>query len=188
MGNVMKTLRICIFVCMSLLYFTGCSVTNNFFGTKTTTQEYNNVEEYNKAIYNATNQTNIQKDFSVITIENQLLQQYQEWKNTKYKYGGTTKNGVDCSAFVQNTFQSKFNIRLPRTTKLQVNVGEEIEIEDLKTGDLVFFKTGYNQRHVGIYLSNGDFLHASTKNGVTISNLNNPYYSRNFWTAKRINF
>merc|ERR1711879_269544 len=103
-----------------------------------------------------------------------LKAQYIDWKGVRYKYGGNSKKGIDCSAFVQ------------KTTKLQSSVGENISMEDLRTGDLVFFKTGFRSRHVGIYLDSGKFLHASTKRGVTISRLDNVYYSKHFWKIKRL--
>ncbi len=96
------------------------------------------------------------------------------------------KKGIDCSAFVQRTFRDRLNIKIPRTTALQSNVGKEISINELEMGDLIFFKTGFNTRHVGIYLEGGKFLHASTKRGVIISRLDNIYYSKHFWKIKRI--
>ena len=92
-------------------------------------------------------------------------------KGVRYKYGGNSKNGIDCSAFIQRAYNTSYNIKIPRTTKYQSKIGREIRKNQLKTGDLVFFKTGYNTRHVGIYTNNGKFMHASTKKGVIISTL-----------------
>lgn len=119
-------------------------------------------------------------------LYSQLLSHYKQWKGAPYKYGGTTKRGVDCSAFVQNAYRNAFKIRIPRTTKLQSQVGQEIGMADLQIGDLIFFKTGYKTRHVGIYLGGGEFMHASTKKGVTISSLDNPYYIKQLWKIQRI--
>ena len=115
-----------------------------------------------------------------------LNKQYNSWKGVPYKYGGNTKRGIDCSAFVQKTFKDRLNINIPRTTALQSKVGEQVSINELEMGDLVFFKTGFNSRHVGIYLEGGKFLHASTKRGITISRLDNIYYSKHFWKVIRI--
>lgn len=115
-----------------------------------------------------------------------LKEQYFTWKGVKYKYGGNSKNGIDCSAFVQKTYKDRFKISIPRTTALQSKVGEKISMNNLKMGDLIFFKTGFNTRHVGIYLEGGKFLHASTKRGVTISRLDSRYYSKHFWKIKRV--
>lgn len=116
-----------------------------------------------------------------------LGQQHQEWKGTRYRLGGTSKKGVDCSAFTQLTLRDLFGINIPRTTTDQANTGVKVAKSDLKTGDLVFFKTGRgpNGKHVGIYVDNGQFLHASTKGGVIYSDLNSPYWSKTYWQARR---
>lgn len=130
-----------------------------------------------------------------VTISNEIVdyklyemlkEQYIEWKGVRYKLGGYSKKGIDCSAFVQKTFKDKLHTNIPRTTAMQSKVGEEVSMNNLKTGDLIFFKTGFNTRHVGIYLKDGDFLHASTKKGVTISNLENEYYLDHFWKIQRV--
>lgn len=119
-------------------------------------------------------------------LYNQLLAHYKQWKGVKYKYGGNSKKGIDCSAFVQNTYRDALRIKIPRTTKLQSQVGQEIGMADLQIGDLIFFKTGYKTRHVGIYIGGGEFMHASTKVGVTISSLDNPYYIKQIWKIQRV--
>lgn len=133
-----------------------------------------------KSYIQLSNDKNYKKLYEALNL------QYKEWKGVKYKYGGNSKNGIDCSAFVQKTFKDKLNIKIPRTTALQSSFGENISMEDLKMGDLIFFKTGFNSRHVGIYLESGKFLHASTKRGVIISRLDNIYYSKHFWKIKRV--
>lgn len=130
------------------------------------------------------------KSFPAKSYKNKVYKalnaQYKDWKGVKYKYGGNSKSGIDCSSFVQKTFKDKLSINIPRTTALQSDMGEEVLIKDLQMGDLVFFKTGFNSRHVGIYIKDGKFLHASTKRGVTVSRLDNVYYSRHFWKIKRV--
>lgn len=112
---------------------------------------------------------------------------YKEWKGTRYRLGGTTKKGIDCSALVQRLYKEKFNTQLPRTTKAQAEQGEKIkDINDLQVGDLVFFKIGWrNTRHVGVYLGNEKFLHASTTKGVMISNWNE-FWDKNFWQGRKV--
>ena len=117
---------------------------------------------------------------------NALYSQYNEWKNVRYRAGGMSKQGVDCSGFVYLTFNSRFHIRLPRSTNEQVRVGREVSQNALAAGDLVFFRTGRVQRHVGIYLENRKFLHASTIKGVMISSLDDSYWSRAYWKSMRI--
>lgn len=120
-----------------------------------------------------------------IDLDLELLDFYSEWEGVEYKLGGDSKNGIDCSGFTQKAFKEKFNMTMPRTTTMQSQVGKEIDKSELKSGDLVFFKTG-DINHVGIYLENGMFIHASTKTGVTISELDNSYFSKSYWKAQRV--
>ena len=110
------------------------------------------------------------------------------WRGTPYRYGGTSRRGLDCSAFVMMTFRDKFDLQLPRETRQQAKIGTEIDKEQLLPGDLVFFKTGSGDSglHVGIYDTDDQFIHASTSRGVTRSSLNNVYWRKNFWQARRI--
>lgn len=120
------------------------------------------------------------------SLKNKLYDQFQEWQGVRYQLGGLSKRGIDCSGFVYLTYKNRFNVRLPRTTKLQSKLGKEVSQRNLKTGDLVFFKTGMATRHVGIYLENNKFLHASLSQGVTISHLDNTYWKSNYWKSVRI--
>lgn len=115
-----------------------------------------------------------------------LLSQFDEWKGTKYKYGGLSKDGIDCSGFIYETYLTKFGIKLPRQSIIQGKVGVDASVELLQPGDLVFFKTGITARHIGIYIDKGEFLHVSETSGVTKSNLSDPYWQRRFWKARRI--
>lgn len=119
-------------------------------------------------------------------VKSVLYSHYNEWKSVKYREGGMSKRGIDCSGFVYLTYRSKFGIELPRSTTLQSSLGREIARNNLQAGDLVFFKTGLFQKHVGIYLENRRFLHVSTHNGVMISSMDEQYWSGNYWMAKRI--
>jgi cell wall-associated NlpC family hydrolase len=115
-----------------------------------------------------------------------LLAQYEEWKGTSYQYGGLSRDGIDCSGFVYETFIAKFGIKLPRKSIIQGNVGVDVPVDSLLPGDLVFFKTGFSTRHVGIYIDNNEFMHVSESKGVTISNLNEPYWHKRYWKSRRI--
>ena len=117
---------------------------------------------------------------------NKLYKQYNQWRGTPYKYGGLSRSGVDCSGFVYQSYKSAFNISLPRSTKKQVNRGKRVYINELRCGDLIFFKTGYKTRHVGIYVENGKFMHASTSKGVTISSVRSGYWREHYWQARRL--
>lgn len=118
-----------------------------------------------------------------------LLEKYlDEWKSVKYRLGGLSKKGIDCSGFVQMTFLNQFDVKIPRTTYSQVKLGKTIPKHALKTGDLVFFKTGRSVRHVGIYLKDNKFIHTSSSKGVMKSSLSQGYWAKKYWTAKRIAF
>jgi cell wall-associated NlpC family hydrolase len=119
--------------------------------------------------------------------DDRLLEHVDEWYGTRYKMGGTTKKGIDCSAFVQAVYLSAFAITLPRTAHDQYHSAKIISATELKEGDLVFFNTRGGISHVGIYLQNNKFIHASTSFGVTVSDMFDPYYMKHFIGAGRIN-
>lgn len=115
-----------------------------------------------------------------------LYAQYNEWRGTPYRYGGLSLKGVDCSGFVYHAYKTVYNISLPRTTDDQVRRGKSVSRAELKTGDLLFFKTGSRMRHVGIYVENGKFIHASTSQGVTISDIKSAYWKKTYWQSRRL--
>lgn len=125
------------------------------------------------------------KEKTEISNKEKIMTFYKEWKGTKYKLGGTSKKGVDCSALMQNLFKEEFGISLPRTTATQVKEGTKISRSDLKSGDLIFFKIKRNVRHVAVYIGNNKFIHASTSSGVVISEFNN-YWNKKYWQSRRI--
>ena len=115
-----------------------------------------------------------------------LVMSMSGWLDTPYLYGGNLKDGIDCSAYVQALMSKAFEVDLPRTTRQQMNVGEEVDRNRLLPGDLVFFKTGRNQYHVGIFLEEGEFTHASASSGVTVSHLNDFYWRDKFLMGRRV--
>jgi len=115
-----------------------------------------------------------------------LEAQHEDWKGVPYRYGGLSPRGVDCSGFVYLTFLSRLGMEVPRTTTELLKSGEKVRRDDIRVGDLVFFRTGPGNRHVGIYMGNGDFLHASSSQGVMTSSLSNPYWRQRYWQARRL--
>jgi lipoprotein Spr len=116
----------------------------------------------------------------------ELLRAVDEWYGTRYKMGGEGKNGIDCSAFVQTVYLSAFGLTVPRTAVEQFKVCNHISATEMREGDLVFFNTTGGVSHVGIYLRNNKFVHASVARGVTVSDLFDPYYLRRFLGVGRI--
>ena len=103
------------------------------------------------------------------------------WLGSPYKYGGNSINGTDCSGFVSSIYSSFFKIELDRTSLLIYQNSRKINKSDVKEGDLIFFKTdGKKVSHVGITITPNQFIHASSKKGVVVNSLNEPYYSKNF--------
>ena len=103
------------------------------------------------------------------------------WLGSPYKYGGNSINGTDCSGFVSSIYSSFFKIELDRTSLLIYQNARKINKSQVKEGDLVFFKTdGKEVSHVGITITPNHFIHASSKKGVVVNSLNEPYYSKNF--------
>jgi len=155
----------------------GNLITNLEFQPICSNNEYKNILQREKEDF--------KRQQHLAYVEAALMEFYNEWKGVKYKYGGNSKKGIDCSAFTQKVFKEKFHLNIPRTTRTQVKIGKTVKKEQLELGDLIFFKTGKIDRHVGIYIGNGEFMHASIK-GVKVTKLNKPFYKKAYWTSKRV--
>jgi len=123
--------------------------------------------------------------------EQHLRDAVEPWRGTPYKIGGTSKNGIDCSAFVRAMYSEVFRMDLPRTAEEQETLGAKVDRSRLQTGDLVFFRTQgmgpfFKSRHVGVYLGGGEFAQASGKLGVTITRLDNAYWTKKYEGARRL--
>lgn len=125
-------------------------------------------------------------DMEVEQIQNlPLFRIIDNWLGTRYRLGGSNKDGIDCSAFMQVLFSSLYGINLPRTAREQYHMAKRISRTELKEGDLVFFNTTGGVSHVGMYLQNNKFVHASSS-GVTISDLFDDYWMRKLVGVGRI--
>lgn len=139
------------------------------------------------------NASNLQLKYALLldveveqAINLNLFKVLDDWIGTRYHLGGTTKDGIDCSALMQILFTSLYGITLPRTAREQYDFSRKISRAELKEGDLVFFNTIGGVSHVGMYLQNNKFIHAST-GGVTISDLYDEYWMKKFIGVGRIN-
>jgi lipoprotein Spr len=109
-----------------------------------------------------------------------------DWIGTPYHFGGESRKGIDCSAFTKELYSEVFNLDIKRSSRDIFSMVNPVGKDDLKEGDLVFFKI-HSRRisHVGIYLGDGKFAHASSR-GVAISSLDDNYYSRYFYKGGRL--
>ena len=119
----------------------------------------------------------------------QLLSFIEDWYGVKYRFGGDSKTGIDCSAFTRKLLSEVFSISVGRVVPDQLKAGIEIPKSELRMGDLLFFKTNTGHRkgltHVGFYLGNGNFVHAASNSGVVFDNIEKDYYKKAFRTAVR---
>jgi lipoprotein Spr len=118
----------------------------------------------------------------------QLLLQMEKWFGTQYCFGGSTDSCIDCSSFTQVILRDVYNIKIPRNSQQQFDASTKIEPENLKEGDLVFFNTVSASMiitHVGVFVCNNKFVHASTSKGVTINDLSEKYFAKAFRGAGR---
>lgn len=109
-----------------------------------------------------------------------------DWIGTPYHFGGSSRKGIDCSAFTKELYSEVFNLDIKRNSRDIFSMVNPVNKDELKEGDLVFFKI-HSRRisHVGIYLGGGRFAHASSR-GVAISSLDDEYYSRYFYRGGRL--
>ena len=115
-----------------------------------------------------------------VKIEKKLLTSYSKWKGTKYRLGGDSKDGIDCSALTRRVYRETFNQELPRVSTQQIKKGRRVAAKDLKSGDIVYFKPENRINHTAVYVGNSLFINASSSKGVVISSLKSPYWRKYF--------
>lgn len=129
----------------------------------------------------------LKKDLTIIYKQNNIIDTAEEYIGVPYIWGGTSPRGFDCSGFTQYVFKEN-GYNLYRVAKMQMTQGEIIEIEDLTTGDLIFFEKTYNTQgasHVGIFIDDDQFIHCAN-GGVKISSLSEKYWESHLLGARRI--
>jgi len=119
--------------------------------------------------------------------DRELIKSMADWKGTPYKYASNTKKGTDCSGFVSSIYNEVYGKKLERSSYEMINDVEIINKKNLQAGDLLFFKLkGKKISHVGIYIANNKFIHAETRTGVVITDLDKDYYKKGFYKAGRV--
>ena len=117
-----------------------------------------------------------------------LVHFLDNWYGVPYKYGSADKHGIDCSHLACKVMSEVYSKKIAGTAGDIEKASEHIKANKLKEGDLVFFKIeSKNVSHIGVYVANNHFIHASSKRGVVISDLNEPYYKKYYYSAGRIN-
>lgn len=156
------------------------------------TQSTNNTKEHKtEHTWKSSNLLIVQEKLAVDkrTIEKSKLYTFiTDWYGTPYKYGGCDKSGTDCSCFTHLLFKQVYNKTTERSSGDIYKTCEKIKKANLKEGDLVFFVTnGKGVSHVGVFLKDEKFVHASTSKGVMISSLSEAYFEKTFYGAGRLN-
>jgi cell wall-associated NlpC family hydrolase len=156
-----------------------------------TTQEFDDLPTIEKDSDKSKIVANIEKlkSFNIaLTPREKILLEIIKFLDTPYQYGGKTGDGMDCSAFTGIVYKNSMSIDLPRSSREQYKVGDDIDKDELKFGDLVFFNTTRRSKpgHVGIFIGENQFVHASRKLGVTVSSLDDAYYKKRYMGARRI--
>lgn len=121
-------------------------------------------------------------------MRGRIVEAARGWVGVPYRYGGESRDGVDCSGMVMCVYRDVAGIKLPRNSAKQGEYCTSIKRSELQPGDLVFFapRKGKSINHVGIYVGNGCFVHASTSRGVIVSDLDQEYYARTYHSSGRV--
>jgi len=119
-------------------------------------------------------------------VRSKLDEAFRDWEGVPYVLGGTGFDGVDCSGFLQAVFSDYFGVQLPRVTHDQMKEGKSVRKNNIKVGDIVFFRTGRKTMHAGVMINSQQFMHASTSSGVMISALQERYWSDAYLTTRRV--
>lgn len=164
-----------LFIIFSSLYLISCSSSVRY-----TSNDENEYKPSKKSL-----SSHSKNDIDNKTIGSQIVEFSKNWLGVPYKYGGTNEDGIDCSAFVMRVYKP-FGYELPRTADQQYDFTHKVSRETLQQGDLIFFKRRDRIFHVGIYVGENQFIHASTSQGVTIQSLEDNWVRNNLFSFGRI--
>ena len=170
-----------LFAC---LLWTGCAATQSFLGITPRSDVEMETRENRDAEPVVAHED---ADVLYAKFETALKSELEDWYGTPHVWGGTSRSGVDCSGLIKQVYADLLGVQTKRTTGELIEEGQHIRKSKLKAGDLVFFSPNAKKgSHVGIYLSEGDFAHASSSRGVMTSSLSNPYWTRHYETGRRL--
>ncbi|MEM6645265.1 MAG: NlpC/P60 family protein [Bacteroidota bacterium] len=178
--------RLLLLTCLGLLALTasGCAGTQHTSTAERYASPSPRVAEQPQRAADTPRRSNVAEQS--MQIHTRLVDAYDAWAGTPYRWGGNGPNSFDCSGLIVRVFQDAMAIRLPRTTHQMLTEGEYVARDALRVGDLVFFKPNSKGNHAGIYLGNDTFFHASTSRGVMQSRLDEPYWQRSYHSARRV--
>lgn len=197
-GRNRWTMVLCALMCIAFL--NSCDTLRNFINRDLEEEDYTMgelyVDEYvNETPYVPTPSSDAKREGRVNALgiereegdNEELYTAVQDWIGTPYKYGGNDKNGVDCSAFVGHIYRMVYGQQLHRVANDIQKDTRPLSRSQLQEGDIVFFTNSKGKvSHVGIYLKNGLFAHASTSRGVIISRLDEGYWKQHFHKGGRV--
>ena len=165
-----KTFILCFVALAASLSLTGCSALKNFLSRDLEDEDFIIGQLYVDEV-----------------VKETLYETVNSWLGVPYKYGGTDRNGIDCSAFVGTVFRQVYGVELHRTANDMLRDVSLISRSELREGDILFFTNSKGKvSHVGIYMKEGLFAHASTSNGVSVSRLDDTYWTKHFYKGGRI--
>jgi cell wall-associated NlpC family hydrolase len=185
-----------IFILILIIGFSSCKSSKRTKSKETYSREIITKKDKNQVsevVFTPYEENNDSKDVEVPKSKaDNIIDYAKQFEGVRYKWGGTTANGMDCSGLVFESFNA-FHVLLPRISRDMAKRGEKVLLKDVTKGDLLFFKTGNRRNsinHVGLIISirdnNIEFIHATTGNGVMISWLNEDYWLKAFKEARRI--
>jgi lipoprotein Spr len=179
--NKYQLIFVCIF--LSTFFFISCRSTKD-----TSNTQKNNTETKNTFSKSIEKKYALALGVSENEISNRALYSFiDEWYGVPYKYGGKNKSGIDCSNFASTLYRAVYNKQLNGNSPTIFNQCKTLSKKELTEGDLLFFKIESDQiSHIGVYLQNNKFIHATTKKGIMIDDLDEDYYQKYFYKAGRI--
>ena len=155
---------------------------NRFSNDSLVITKINELQERNQRLLISSTSSEIR----TVKLQNALLKSFENWKGTRYAFGGDSSRGIDCSALTRRVYREVFSFELPRVTKDQIKVGRHVSWNNLKPGDILYFRPDGKYNHTAVYLGNSLFINASSSKGVILSSMEHSYWSKYFVHGVRV--